>query len=452
MPPIDGTDFSQLQALISVLSQMGGGINPSLLASAYPANVSPAGVKSSFSPEILLSSGLVSPETLNQLTAGELRNLQAKYAGSIQSQLPPEASDIALYPVTNKYMGDDELSDFMRGTLSAIETGKQTPNKILADIQNGYVTNAQGTRVNIPKVVVDNLGQVSDDIDRFVKLVENRDFAKAKFDYEQQGKIGVAGPAPTAESARLALFDKLGVPQMALLGDPNATYQFDPSTFVDKQKVAGYNTALQQAMMGLDATKVNTGGAIQQGKLQDAYTMRGLEDQARRYAENATKGMQTKTDTLTDVNDVLERTATYGALGAGILGAPSLGIGAPVGLGIGLGAGLLQGGWDWLTGKNDKKYEEDKKKATDAAYQKELARLKAGFSPTSADTARTKYSPEYRTAKAKVGSAKANVSLENAYGRLVAEALQKELVNRGITPYSQNMNDLLGYAIQTAKK
>jgi hypothetical protein len=440
MPPIDN---AQLQTLVSLLSQMGGGLNPTLMASAYPANVSPAGVKSSFSPEILMASGLVSPDVINQLTAGQLGQLQSKYAGSVQSQLPPEASDIALYPVTNKYLGSDDFSSFMRGTLKAIESGQKTPNQILEYIQ---------TQSDVPSIVKDNLTQVSEDIDKFVKLVEGRDFARAKFDYEQQGKIGAAGPAPTAQDARLALYDKLGVPQMALLGDPNATYQFDPSTFVDKGKLTGYNTALQQAMMGLDAARGNTAGAIQQGKLQDAYTRKGLEDQARRYAENATKGMQTKTDTITDVNDVLAKTATYGALGAGILGAPSLGIGAPIGLGIGLGAGLLQGGYDWLTGKNDKKYEKEKAAAVAAAYTKELKRLQAGLPPTSAEASRIKYSPEYRTAKAKVTKAKSDVSLENAYGKLVADALQKELVSRGITPYQQNMNDLLGYAIQTAKK
>lgn len=443
MPPIDGTDFSQLQTLISALSQMGGGINPTLMASAYPANVSPAGVKSSFSPEILLASGLVSPETLNQLTAGELMNLQTKYASSIQSQLPPEASDIALYPITSKYMGTDELSDFMRSTLDAIGSGKVTPAQALTKIQ---------TDANVPKVVLDNLGQVSDDIDKFVELVGRRDFAKAKFEYEQQGKIGAAGPAPTAESARLALFDKLGVPQMALLGDPNATYQFDPSGFVDKQKMAGYDDALRQAMMGLDVARGNTAGAIQQGKLQDVYTMKGLEEQARRYAENAVKGMKTNSAWTEDLGSIGGATAG-GAVVGGIAGAtPTMGIGAPFGALVGGASGLVGGLVDFATGRNDEKYKKAKEDALKAAYAQELARLKADLPPTSDEASRIKYSPEYRTAKAKVTKAKAGASLEKAYGRLVSEALEKELVNRGITPYSQNVNDLLGYSIRTAKK
>jgi hypothetical protein len=416
MPPIDGTDFSQLQTLISLLSQMGGGVNPTLMASAYPANVSPAGVKSSFSPEILLASGLVSPETLNQLTAGELRNLQTKYASSIQSQLPPEASDIALYPITSKYMGTDELSDFMRSTLDAIGSGKVTPAQALTKIQ---------TDANVPKIVLDNLGQVSDDIDKFVELVGRRDFAKAKFEYEQQGKIGAAGPAPTAESARLALFDKLGVPQMALLGDPNATYQFDPSGFVDKQKMAGYNTALQQAMMGLDAARGNTAGAIQQGKLAESYAGRAIQEQARLAGDRAAAGMQ--------------QGPTTGDIAKSVLGAAIPFYGGPLNFRKG-----LQSKQDELNTAMDA--------ARQAAYAQELARLKADLPPTSDEASRIKYSPEYRTAKAKVTKAKAGASLENAYGRLVSEALEKELVNRGITPYSQNVNDLLGYSIRTSKK
>lgn len=416
MPPIDGADFTQLQTLISLLSQMGGGVNPTLMASAYPANVSPSGVKSSFSPEILLASGLVSPETLNRLTAGELANLQAKYAGSIQSQLPPEASDIALYPITSKYMGSDDLSDFMRSTLDAIGSGKVTPAQALTKIQTG---------ADVPQIVKDNLGQVSDDIDKFVELVGRRDFAKAKFEYEQQGKIGGAGPAPTAESARLALFDKLGVPQMALLGDPNATYQFDPSTFVDKGRVTASNDALRQAMMGLDAARGNTAGAIQQGKLEQSYAGRAMQEQARLAGERAANAMQ--------------QGPTAGDKARAVFGAALPFVGGPLNF-----RNTLQSKQDELNTAIDA--------ARQAAMDKELARLKADLPPTSDEAMRIKYSPEYRTAKANVGRAKAGASLENAYGRLVANALEQELVNRGITPYSQNVNDLLGYSIRTAKK
>ena len=440
MPPIDGS--IDLQTLVFLLSQMGGGINPSLMASAYPSNVSPAGVKSSFSPEILLASGLVSPETLNQLTANELMNLQSKYASSIQSQLPPEATDIALYPITSKYMGSDELSDFMRSTLDAIGSGKVTPAQALEKIQKD---------ANVPKIVLDNLGQVSDDIDSFVELVGRRDFAKAKFDYEQQGKVGAAGPAPTAESARLALFDKLGVPQLALLGDPSATYQFDPSMFVDKGRIASYEDAMRMPNKILTAAGT-AGPAMQMGKLQDAYTMKGLEEQARKYAENAVRGMKTNSSWTEDLGSIGGATAG-GAVVGGIAGAtPTMGIGAPFGALVGGASGLVGGLVDFATGRNDEKYKKAKEDALKAAYAKELARLKAALPSTSVESTRVKYDPEYAAARSRVNTIKSDLDKENAYGKAVASALEKELVARGLTPFKQNMNQLLSYAIQTAKK
>ena len=147
------------------------------------------------------------------------------------------------------------------------------------------------------------------------------------------------------------------------------------------------------------------------------------------------------------------KTFTIATTIGGIAGAtPTMGIGAPFGALVGGASGLVGGRVDFATGRNDEKYKKAKEDALKAAYAQELARLKADLPPTSDEAKRIKYSPEYRTTKAKVGRAKADVSLENAYGRLVAEALEKELVNRGITPYSQNVNDLLGYSIRTAKK
>jgi hypothetical protein len=212
---------------------------------------------------------------------------------------------------------------------------------------------------------------------------------------------------------------------MALLGDPNATYQFDPSTFVDKGRLTAGNDALRQAMMGLDTARGNTGGAIQQGKLAESYAGRAIQEQARLAGERAAAGMQ--------------QGPTVGDKARAVFGAAMPFVGGPLNF-----RKNLQSKQDELNTNMDA--------ARQAAMDKELARLKADLLPTSDEASRVKYSPEYRTAKAKVGRAKNDVALENAYGRLVAEALEKELVNRGITPYSQKLNDLLGYAIQTAKK
>jgi len=438
--PFDG---AQLQTLISLLSQMGGGINPSLMSSAYPNNVSPSGVKSSFSPEILMASGLVSPEMLNQLTATELSNLQTKYAGNIQSRLPYEASDAVLSKYTSKYLGNDIVSSFMQSAFDRISSGAETADTVLARINESKET---------PSEVKDALAKITPDLDGFSQSVIKRNDALAKFEYDQQGQLNTLGPAPTASDARMALYDKMGVPQMALLGDPNAAYQFDPSTFVDKEKMTGYENTLRDALIAQSNARANTSGAVAQGNLQNSYSMKGLEEQARLYAENATKDMKTNSAWTEDLGSIVGKTAAFGAAGAAAGAIPTIGVGAPFAGAVGLGSGLVAGLVDWATGSNDDKYKKAKEEALKAAYDKELARLKLESPPIGLDEMRVKYSPDYRIASANAHKAKTDVSLQNAYGRLVADALSQQLTARGITPYAQNLNQLLGYAVQTAKK
>lgn len=438
--PFDG---AQLQVLVSLLSQMGGGINPTLMSSAYPNNVSPAGIKSSFSPEILMASGLVSPDVLNQLTATELSNLQTKYAGNIQSRLPYEASDAVLSKYTSKYLGNDIVSSFMQSAFDRISSGAETADTVLARINESKET---------PSEVKDALAKITPDLDGFSQSVIKRNDALAKFEYDQQGQLNTLGPAPTAADARMALYDKMGVPQMALLGDPNAAYEFDASNFVDKEKIAAYENAYRDALIAQNNARANTSGAVAQGNLQNSYSMKGLEEQARLYAENATKDMKTNSAWTEDLGSILGTTVGGLGVGAAAGATPTLGIGAPFGAAVGGASGLIGGIVDWATGRNDDKYKKAKEEALKAAYDKELARLQLESPPIGLDEMRIKYSPDYRNASAKAKSAKVDVSLQNAYGRLVADALSQQLTSRGITPYSQNLNQLLGYAIQTAKK
>lgn len=437
--PFDG---AQLQVLISLLSQMGGGINPTLMSSAYPNNVSPAGIKSSFSPEILMASGLVSPDVLNQLTAAQLADLKSEYAGNIQSRLPYEASDAVLSKYTSKYLGNDIVSSFMQSAFDRISSGAETADTVLARINESKET---------PSEVKDALAKITPDLDGFSQSVIKRNDALAKFEYDQQGQLNTLGPAPTAADARMALFDKLGVPQMALLGDPNAAYEFDPSNFVDKEKITGYEKALRDAVIAQNNARANASGAIAQGNLQNSYSMKALEEQARLYAENATKDMKTNSAWTEDLGSIFGTTAAGLGVGAAAGATPTLGIGAPFGAAVGGASGLIGGIVDWATGRNDDKYKKAKEEALKVAYDKELARLKMESPSLSLEEMRVKYSPDYRVTVENAKRAKSNIALEQAYGQQVADALAKELTSRGITPYSQNLNQLLGYAIQTAK-
>ena len=437
--PFDG---AQLQVLISLLSQMGGGINPTLMSSAYPNNVSPAGIKSSFSPEILMASGLVSPDVLNQLTAAQLADLTSEYAGNIQSRLPYEASDAVLSKYTSKYLGNDIVSSFMQSAFDRISSGAETADTVLARINESKET---------PSEVKDALAKITPDLDGFSQSVIKRNDALAKFEYDQQGQLNTLGPAPTAADARMALFDKLGVPQLALLGDPNAAYEFDPSDFVDKEKMAAYENALRDARVAQNSARADTSGAIAQGNLQNSYSMKALEEQARLYAENAVKDMKTNSAWTEDLGSIFGTTAAGLGVGAAAGATPTLGIGAPFGAAVGGASGLIGGIFDWATGRNDDKYKKAKEEALKVAYDKELARLKMESPSLSLEEMRLKYSPDYRIAVENAKRVKSNIASEQAYGQQVADALAKELTSRGITPYSQNLNQLLGYAIQTAK-
>jgi len=93
-----------LELLISLLSQMGGNFNPSLMASALPANnVSPANISSAMNPNVLLSSGLVDPSTIQSGIESTYQQLLAEWESRNNAKLPPEASDLWLSPVTSKY-------------------------------------------------------------------------------------------------------------------------------------------------------------------------------------------------------------------------------------------------------------------------------------------------------------------------------------------------------------
>lgn len=443
---------TQLQMLIAALSSMGNGVNPNLMYSAYPGKVSPAGVKSAFDPEILFSSGLVTPDVLNQLTASQLAGLQSKYSSDIQSRLPYEATDMVFAPITNKYLGDDDLSSFMRGTFNALGSGNKSLTQVLEDIQNGYITNSQGAKVDIPEVIKTNFASVQQDLTDYVKLTEGRNSALSKFQYDQQGKLDTLGPAPTAQDARSALYEQMGVPQMALLGDPNATYRFNPSDFVDKGKLGAAQQVLQQALQNQSLVRGQSASSVNaQSKAQQAYLAKGVEEQARKFSETSTAGMQTNTGWLDDVNQILAETAKGGAFGAAVLGAPTVGIGAPLGLGIGLGGGAAKGVWDWFSGNDDKPLQDAKKQAMSVAFETERKRLMSLLPASGGEADRIKYSPEYRNALAQSTRAKANVSIENAYGRIVAETIARRLAEAGKTPFQDNMNNLLGYAIRTAR-
>jgi hypothetical protein len=219
-----------IEQLIALLAQMNGNFNPSLMASAMPANnVSPANIASAMSPNVLFSSGLVDPDTVDAGIASTYQQLLADWESRNNADLPAEASDLYLSPITSKYSGrTDELGIFINEALANIKSGFITAEKVKAGILDGTI----GAPSGASEALVD-LGPQLDD---FEKRVERQNDAKLKFEITQAQKGVTSAPAPTLEQARSKYYKDLGVPEMALLPDVSAKYQFDPSMFADKAR------------------------------------------------------------------------------------------------------------------------------------------------------------------------------------------------------------------------
>jgi hypothetical protein len=318
-------------------------------------------------------------------------------------------------PYVTKYGGNDVVSAFMREAFDKISTGVETPDTVIARI---------GQSDKTPKEVKDALGVITVDLDSYGETVARRNEALSKFQYDQQGKLDTLGPAPTVQDARMAMFKDMGVPQLGLLGDPNATYQFNGADYVDKEKLGAAQSVLAQALQNQSVVRGQTGGAIQQGKLEQSYAMKAIEEAVRKAGDIAASEMQ--------------QGPTAGDKARAVFGASIPFVG---------------GGLNLFNTLNNKQNELDVaiEEARNAAMKKERDRLMAGLAPATDESARIKYSPEYRNALAQSTRAQAGVSQENAYGRIVAETIARRLAEAGKTPFQQNMNDLLGYAIRTAR-
>lgn len=225
MPP------EELAKLIATLVGQTRTIDPTLLASAMPnVNVSPANITSAMSPNVLLTSGLVDPSTINAGIAGVYQQMLADWESRGNANLPPEASDLYLSPVTNKYSLGDEVSNFMTNAFDAIKNQGWSVEQVQTAIQNDTLD------MPVPKAIKDNLAQYNTDIKDFAKRVDTQNEAKLKFEITQQQAGVDATPPPTLQQARQKFYKDLGAPEMALLPDVSETYQFDPTLFADKAR------------------------------------------------------------------------------------------------------------------------------------------------------------------------------------------------------------------------
>lgn len=398
MPP------EELAKLIALLASQTSSIDPTLMASAMPsANVSPANIASAMNPNVLLTSGLVDPQTIAAGQETVYQQMLADWEARNNTVLPFEASDAILIPITNKYVGNDEVSQFMQEIMSGIKTGATTAEAIKAKIARDPTS--------VPKAVFDQYTQIDADLTDFGKAVEKQNEAKVKFAYEQSTSGKALTPPPTYQQARSKFYKDLGVPEMALLPDVMDTYEFDPSLFGDKARTGQLDKLLRiresEEARKRPLDEYGASLARVSAAKGDLATAKSVGERAREQylAENA------KPDQITQMLDFASRDRILG--------------------------GLF--GKDQTTERKNLAAQAGTK-----AMEAELARLQAA----SKVSTETPYSESGRRAavarQAKIG--------DEQYQQDVANYVSQKLAAQGITPNRNAINQLLGYATTVAKK
>ena len=182
-------------------------MNPLLMASAFPANVSASGISSAFSPEILLASGILTPQRIAAAEQAALEQLQAEYLADMSKTVekPYEASEAYLRDVITPYAGrTDDVADYLNGAFQSLASGQSTIN----DLKIKFA------EANVPSLV-QNQSEIYGALDEFDKRLNTRKLAEQKWNYDvSQATAGGMG-APTAEQARVRAFESLGLGNIA---------------------------------------------------------------------------------------------------------------------------------------------------------------------------------------------------------------------------------------------
>jgi len=393
-----------LELLISLLSQMGGNFNPSLMASALPANnVSPANISSAMNPNVLLSSGLVDPSTIQSGIESTYQQLLAEWESRNNAKLPPEASDLWLSPVTSKYSTNDEVSVFMNEMFSAIKNGTTTAEKVKAAI-------AAGDSV-APEAVKSAYADISVDLDKFSKLAEAQSQAKLKFEITNAQNGTTTTPAPTLDQARMKFYKDIGAPEMALLPDAGVGYNFDPNLFGNASRTKELEGIISSTQREVDRVAKRDAYAQQQA---DIYSGRANQELARSAGEKARQAYldaNAKPDQITQILDYASRDAILG--------------------------GLF--GKDQTTARKDRANE-----AGRIATIRELARL--------SEMPKVSIETPYNTQTILNASATRGMANDVAYNQRVADLVSQKLAARGRTPNQDAINKLLSYASTVNQK
>lgn len=422
----------QLALLLQILGAQGGATSSMFDASAT-AKVSPSSLSSVLNPEVLIASGLLDPSTLGAGIAGTEQQLAQEFLAETSRgvPIPLEATPMWFRDITSKYgvqattdpatgriaftpSSDNDLSDYMSTQFNAISSGAITAEQAktaLADLVSSD---------DRYKPFASELGNIQSALDAFGKKDSTSKDATLKYEYDVSQKAS-SGVAPTRQQALNEYYKSIGVPQLALLGDPTATYQIPAEAFVRGQKVSDLEKELskQQSLMTRGENRFGE-RAQYADKQAEYYAKKAIADEARRRAELATKDMKSSLGWTEDPVSKLLNIGSRDTIIGGLFGKDT-----------------------------EAQMAENKRAAYKQAYDRAMADLSK--EPIKGVTV-ADLSPDYGLAKAKAYTAQKALTAEQDRASRVAELVSQGLAARGKTPFNAQLEQLLGYAITSKKK
>ena len=421
----------QLRLLLQILGGQAGTTSPLFNAGAQ-LNVSPSSITSALNPEVLLASGLINPDTLGAGIAGTEQQLIQEFLAETTNNVPVplEVTPMWFRDVTGNYgvqavsdpasgrlvfapTAGNDLSDYMATQFNAISSGEITASQAktaLADLVS---------KDEAYKPFASQLSSIQNALDAFEKKAETSNNAALKYEYDRS-QAASSAVAPTRQQALNEYYKSIGVPQLALLGDPSVGYQIPSQVFERGQKLSELEKELakQQSAMKRGENRYGEGAAYA-NKQAEVYAQKAIADEARRRAEEATSGMKSSLGWTEDpVSKVLNLASRDRFIGG-------------------------------LFGKDS---EAKMKAEKEAAYKRfyDAAVRELSKEPVKGVTIQD-LSPDYGLAKAKAYTAEKALQSEKDRAARVAELVSQGLAARGKTPFNDQLQQLLGFAV-TSKR
>lgn len=389
-------------------------MNPLLMASAFPANVSASGISGAFSPEILLASGILTPQRIAAAEQAALEQLQAQYLADVSKTIerPYEASDQYLMDVIMPYENrTDDVADYLKGAVAAMAAGQTNPESLR--IKFG--------EANLPNLVA-NQAEIYNVIDTFYDRLNRNKAAQQEYNYKvQQAGVGGVG-APTAEQARVKAFESLGLGNLAgALPSPTEQYDIPSDVFVNQDRVKALEAELARA-----SGNVMTAGSYAFPATR--YANKQAEVYAAKANQEALRNAVAKAQAnVVGAPDVAERAVDFATK---VISPPFM---------------------PNLFGETSQEaYDRKRKEAAVAAFATEKARQ--AQAPKVPQMTMEQVSPTYKAAKASQTAASGGIQGETERANRLAKMLSDKLAAAGYTPYQQSVNQLINYAIATARK